>query len=194
MKKKLLIFVLFFLNIASAEEKLKFEFKNEEINTILEFYSKATGQKFVIDSTVRGKITLLNKSTLSAEESFDQISEALALNGYAIIKKDDVMTVKNARSAQHDSIETSSQLPKTKPQRMATWIVNLKYAIAADVVRDIRVLSSSYGDVTIYSKNNQLIITDWTSNLLKISEIIKIIDVAEDPQSSKLRNNTSNKK
>ena len=177
MKKIVLALTLIISVMAQAEEKLKMNFKNEELSTMIETYSKATGQKFVIDSTVRGKATLLNSTDLTAEEAFDQLSEALALNGFAIIKNGDTMSVKNARSAQRDNIETSTTLPKAKPQRMASWIINLKYASAADVMRELRLLSSAYGEVSAFEKNNQLVVSDWTSNLQRIAEIVKNVDI-----------------
>ncbi len=179
--------VIIFCGFATqAAEKIKMNFKNEELTTIIEHYSKATGQKFIIDSTVRGKITLLNSNDVSSEEAFDQISEALAINGFAIIKNDETMTIKNARSAQRDNIPISTTLPSAKPQRMASWIINLKYASASELMNQLRLLTSSYGELSGYEKNNQIIVSDWTSNLQRISEIIKNVDVPQDLATAKL--------
>lgn len=179
MKKLVLALTLFFSVITQAEEKIKMNFKNEELSTVIEHYAKATGQKFIIDSTVRGKLTLLNQSDVTFEEAFEQISEAMAINGFAFIKNGDIMTVRNARSAQRDNIETSATLPKAKPQRMASWVINLKYASATDVMRELRMLTSSYGEASAFEKNNQLVVTDWTSNLQRIAEIVKNVDIPQ---------------
>lgn len=169
-----------------AEEKIKMDFKNQDIDVILKHYAVASGQKFVIDSTVRGKITILSPNEVSLEEAYNQLSEALAVNGFAIIKNGDWLTVKNARSAQRDNIQVSSELPAAKPQRMATWVINLKNISAQDVMRELRVLTSSYGEMTTNTQNNQLIITDWTSNLQRVAELIKQIDKPTEPSIAKL--------
>ncbi len=186
MKKFILALTLLFSIVGHTEEKMKMNFKNEEITNIIEHYSKASGQKFIIDSTVRGKITIFNSSEVSLEEAFNQMSEALALNGFAIVKNDDVMTVRNARSAQRDNIETFTSLPKAKPQRMATWIISMKHTSALEIQQQLRLLTSSYGEMSPYEKNNQIIITDFTSNLQRIGEIIKNVDVPQDPSISKI--------
>jgi general secretion pathway protein D len=186
MKKVMILFTILFSVFAFAQEKLKMNFKNEEITTVIEHYSKATGQKFIIDSTVRGKITLLNSNDVSFEEAFNQISEALAVNGFAIIKNDDTMTIRNARSAQRDNIETYTSLPKAKPQRMASWIINLKHTSAMQVMQELRMMTSSYGEMSVYERNNQIIISDWTSNMQRVGEILKNLDVPQDPSVSKI--------
>jgi type II secretory pathway component GspD/PulD (secretin) len=186
MKKAVLLVTLFLSTFAFAEEKLKMNFVNEDIAKIIEHYSKASGQKFIVDSTVRGKISLLNQNDLSMEEAFNQISEGLALNGFAIIKNGDTMTVRNARSAQRDGIETSTSLPSAKPQRMVTWIISLKFVSAEKIQQQLRLLTSSYGEMSAFENNNQLIISDFTSNLQRIGEIIKNVDVPQNPAVSKI--------
>lgn len=172
-----LITSLIFYSQVFAAEAIKFNFNNEEITKIVEAYSKASSQKFVVDSTVRGKVTLLNPTAVSLDDAYNQLSEALAINGYGIITQGDTLTIKNARSTQRDNIAVSTELPAAKPQRMATWVINLKFVKAADVLQDIRMFTSSYGEINSFSRNNQLIISDWTSNLQRVAEIIKQVDI-----------------
>jgi len=171
---------------AATDTKMKLNVVNEDISKLLQDYSKASGQSFIVDSTVRGKISILNSNDVSLDEAFNQISEALALNGFAIIKNDNVMTVRNARSAQRDNIEVTDTLPKAKPNRMMTWVINLKYASAMDVQRSLRLLTSSYGEISTNISTNQLVISDWSYNLQRVGEIIKRVDVKQDPSLSKM--------
>jgi general secretion pathway protein D len=110
----------------------------------------------IVESSVRGKITILNSTDLDSSEAFNQLSEALAVNGFGIIRNGDSMAAKNARSVQRDNIETSTALPALKPQRMATWIVNLKNVSALDLIKDLRLLTSGYGEMSAVQRTNQL--------------------------------------
>lgn len=170
-----LVFVLIGFS-ALASEKIMFSFKDGEITKAIEIYAQASKKQFIVDSTVRGKITILNPAEITIEEAYEQLSEALAINGFAIIKQGETLTVRNARSAQRDNIPVSTELPSAKPQRMATWVVNLKNIAANDVI-NIRLLTSSYGEMSVNHEKNQLIISDWTSNLQRISEVIKQADI-----------------
>lgn len=175
--KSIIAVVLFLSSFAFAQEKIKMNSNNEEVTKMIETYSKATGQKFIIDSTVRGKATVFNSEEVTYEEAFNIISEVLALNGFAMIKKDNVYVVRNARSAQRDGIEVYTTLPKAKPERMATWVVTLKTVSAAEIRSQMgRLLNSSYGELEANLKTNQLIVTDFTSSINRIAEMIKEID------------------
>jgi type II secretory pathway component GspD/PulD (secretin) len=187
MKKIILIYSMFLAITGAAQEKLQFNFPNEEITKIVETYSKATGTKFVVDSTVRGRVTLLNSNPISTDEAYNQLSEALKINGFAIIKKDDYSAIRNARSAQRDGVEISTTLPSLRPEKMATWIVTLKN-ISADEVRNrfSHMMNSSYGEMHSVPSKNQLILTDFTSSLHRISEMIKEIDQPADPKLAKI--------
>jgi type II secretory pathway component GspD/PulD (secretin) len=175
--KTLITILLITASTALAQEKIDFNFNNEEISKIIQTYSKESGQKFVVDSIVRGKISILNPEKITKEEAFNALSEGLAVNGFAMVKNEDVFTIRNARSAQRDNLQVSTTLPTAKPQRMATWVINLQNRSAEDVQKDLRLFTSSYGELSSVRKTNQIVITDWTSNLQRVAALIKEVDV-----------------
>jgi type II secretory pathway component GspD/PulD (secretin) len=168
---------MIFLSIsASANDKIKMYFNNEELTQIIEVYSKASGQKFVVDPSVRGKISIFIQEPIAVEEAFSQLSSALAINGFAISKQGDTMIIKSARNIQRDLIEVSSEKPTLKPERMYTWVYKAKFIPVEDINRDLRILPSKDGELSVNTHNNQLIITDWVSNLHRVSDILKELD------------------
>ncbi|MBC7420867.1 MAG: general secretion pathway protein GspD [Bdellovibrio sp.] len=169
-----------------AEEKMKMNYNGEEINKIIQDYAKVSGQKFIIDSTVRGRITIINPTEVSLEEAFSQLSDALALNGFAIVKQNDVMVIRNARSAQRDGIQVYTELPPAKPQRMVTWVVTLKNTTPSQIMNELRLLTSSYGEMSTNSRTNQIVFSDWSVNLQRVAEVIKQVDQQVDPKLIKL--------
>src|SRR5579863_6509881 len=82
---------------ATAAAPMKFDFKDADLTKVIEDYSKSSGQKFIVDPQVHGKITILNSEPVSQEEAFNQLSTALAVNGCAISHQDDMMVVSPAR-------------------------------------------------------------------------------------------------
>lgn len=171
---------------AQAQEKIKMNFPNEEIGSIIGLYSKASGKKFIVDSTVRGRITLLNPADVTLDEAYNQLSAALALNGFAIIKQGDNLIVRNARSAQRDLIEVTTELPTMLPERMVTWIFTVKNLPAHDVMSQLRMLTSMYGEMSAIEKTNQIVISDWSVNLQRVAEIMKKVDVPTNPSILKI--------
>lgn len=181
-----LILAVFTISISQAEDKIKMYFNNEELTKIIEFYSKFSGQKFVVDATVRGKISIFLQEPVSVEEAFNHLSSALALNGYAISKQGDTMVIAAARNIQRDLIEVSTERPGLKPQRLYTWIYNVRHLAADSINREFRIFPSKEGEMTVSAGTNQLVFTDWVSNLNRVAEILKEIDKPIDAETAKL--------
>lgn len=186
MKTLLLMLTLASLSFAKPSDTMKMYFNKEEIVKIIEAYSKASGQKFVVDPAVRGLISIFIQEPVTIEEAFNQLSSALAINGFAISKQGDTMVVKSGRNAQRDMIEVSTKQPSLKPERMYTWIYTFKHISAEQVNRDLRILPSKDGEMNVHPQGNQIIISDWTSNLNRIAEILKELDKKPDPEVAKL--------
>ncbi len=187
MIKFLLIAILFLqVSISYAADLISFTFQNEELTKIIETYSKASGQKFIIDPGVRGKATILMPEKISVAEAFNQLSSALAVNGFAISKRDDTMVVISARNVQRSMVEITTEVPALKPERMVTWIFSPKYLSVSQINRDLRILPSRDGEMNLFVPKNQLIITDWSSNIQRIAELMKNLDTPNSVQTQKI--------
>lgn len=189
--KKFLSLLVFLPILAGAEmavsvNALPFNFVNEELGKIIETYSKASGAKFIIDPGVRGKASILNSQPVSLDEAYGDLSAALALNGFAISKRDNTLVIMSARNAQRSLVDVVTEVPALRPERMVTWIVTLKNTSADNINRDLRILTSRDGEMSVNSAKNQLIITDWTSNLHRVAETLKLVDIPTDPQVAKI--------
>ncbi|MFZ4404095.1 MAG: secretin N-terminal domain-containing protein [Pseudobdellovibrionaceae bacterium] len=186
MKLLSILLITLTATFASAENKIKMYYKNAELIQVIEDYSKASGQKFVIDPAVRGIISIFLQETVSTDEAFNQLSSALAINGYAISKQGDTMVIKSARNIQRDLIEVSTERPSIKPERMYTWVYTVKNVSADRLNRDLRILTSKDGDMAINTNTNQIILSDWVSNLNRVADLLKEVDKPLDPKTSKI--------
>lgn len=172
---------------SSAADKVAMAFKDEDISKIIDVYSKAAKQKFVIDSSVRGKTTILLPEPVTIDEAFNQLSSALAVNGYAISTQGDTMIVKPARNIARDLITvTSEQLPALKPERMVTWVYQAKNLSAEQINRELRMLTSKDGEMNITGWSNQIVLTDWISNLHRVEAILRAVDISPTPNIAKI--------
>lgn len=162
---------------ANTDSKMKMYYKNESVVKIIEHYSKTFGQKFIVDPSVRGLVSIFVQDPVGQEEAFNHLSTALALNGWAISKQNDTMVIGSGRNVQRGFLEVSTARPSLKPERMYTWVYNLKYASADKINKDVRILSSKDGEMNIVPDSNQIIFTDWTSNLNRVADILEKIDV-----------------
>ncbi len=120
------LFISLLGSSAQAEDKISMNYVNEDLIKIIEVYAKQSRQKFIVDAGVRGKVSILLPEPVSITEAFHHLSSALAINGYAISTQGDTMVIKSARNIQRDLHEVSQEKPALKPERMYTWIYQLK--------------------------------------------------------------------
>ena len=124
---------------------------------------------------------------ISAEVAFSQLSNALALNGFAITRRDDTMVVMTARNIQRNLIDTyTDTVPPLRPERMVTYTTTLQNVPVENINRDLRILASREGEMSVYAPGNQLIITDWSSNIQRVAALLKLLDKPVNPGIAKL--------
>lgn len=154
-----------------------FDFPNVDINDVIHAISELTGKNFIIDPGVRGKITIIAPSKLTVAEAYKAFLSALAINGFTVVPSGGFLKVKSARNAQRDSIETYSGAYYPNTDQMITRIIHLKHISAEQVNRDLRILPSKDGEMSVYTPTNSIILSDYGSNIDRVMKIIGELDV-----------------
>ncbi len=160
----------------SSDVKIKVNFKDHEITNMIETFAKASQKTFIVDPGVRGRVSVFAPEPVSLDEAFDLMSTSLALNGYAIVEREGRYVVMASRNAQRSSIQTLTEIKSVKPERYVTLIITLKHLSAMEVNKYLRVLPSKDGEMTPLMDSNQLLITDYISNVNRIAEMLKTLD------------------
>jgi general secretion pathway protein D len=154
-----------------------FDYPNADIQDIVKAISELTGKNFIIDQGLRGKITILAPSKITVAEAYKAFLSALAINGYALVPQGKFLKIRSARNAQRDSIETYSGTYYPNSDSMITRIIHLKHIQAEAVNRDLRILTSKDGEMSVYPPTNSLILSDYGSNIDRVMKIINQLDV-----------------
>lgn len=154
-----------------------FDYPNADITDVVKAISELTGKNFIIDPGVRGKITILAPSKITVAEAYKAFLSALAINGYALVPSGNFLKIRSARNAQRDGIDTYSGSYYPNSDQMITRIINLKHIQAEAVNRDLRILTSKDGEMSIYAPTNSIIISDYGANIERIMKIISQLDI-----------------
>jgi general secretion pathway protein D len=154
-----------------------FDFPNVEISDLIKAIGELTGKNFIIDPGVRGKITIIAPSKLTVAEAYKAFLSSLAINGFTVVPSGAFLKVKSARNAQRDSIETYSGAYYPNSDQMITRIIHLKHISASAVNRDLRILPSKDGEMSVYEPTNSIILSDYGSNIDRVMKIIGQLDV-----------------
>jgi len=154
-----------------------FDYPNADISEVVKAISKLTGKNFIIDPAAsRGKITIIAPSQITVAEAYKAFLSALAINNLTVVPSGSFLKIRQVTTAQNDSIETyTDYFPNT--DQVITRIVKLKYISAEDLASKIKYLKSRQGILEAYGPTNSLIITDFGSNIERISRILAQLDV-----------------
>lgn len=163
----------------------KFSFQNEDLLKVVEAYARWAEIKIIVDPNLRGRITILNPGPVSVRQAYEDLSLALSLEGMGFSRVGDTLVLRSARNLQRGLIEVKTTLPAVKPERMVTYVLKLKNIPAVAVNRDIRILLSKDGEMVPDANSNSLIITDWTSNLQRVHNVMMELDVPANAKMAK---------
>ena len=182
-----ILIALFVSQAAFAATTMKMNYKNSDISTVIREFAGTFGEKFVVSPKVRGKISIFSPKKLERNEAYNQLSTALAINGYAITLEGNTHVIRNARVVSRGLLEVSRDVPQLKPERMYTWIYQAQNISASDLLKDLRLLASKDGEVSVHRATNQLVFTDWVTNIHRISSLIKAMDIKVSKTIEKLK-------
>lgn len=154
-----------------------FDLPDKEIKDVVTLISKWTAKNFIIDSKVRGKITILGPSQVTLEEAYQAFLSALEANGLTTVKAGKFIRIIESAEARRAPVETFAGDYAPDTDQFITRIFQLKYINADEVQREFRDLTTRQGKLFAYEPTNSIIITDTGSNIRRIEEIIAVLDV-----------------
>ncbi|HDN95275.1 MAG TPA: hypothetical protein ENH18_00670 [Nitrospirae bacterium] len=161
-----------------AEETISFNFVDVEIQSVIKFISEITGNNFLYDERIKGKITIITPTKLSVDESFTLFTSVLSLKGFTIIPAGHktYKIIPRSLAKQEGQISTA-RTPLN--ESYITKLITTKHVKAKDTINFLRPIVSRDGHISAFGSGNLLLIADSALNIEKIMSILKIIDKPE---------------
>ncbi len=166
------------------QNTITMNFQNVDIPVLAKFISEITGRNFIIDESVRGKVTIISPSKVTPEQAYSIFQSVLQVKGFTTVQAGKVIKIVPARNVRSSAALTESQEPaETKGDEYVTRMVRLKNIDAASVIGVIQPMVSHDGLVAAFPGDNTVIVTDDAYNVQRLLEIIGSLDVRGEQQS-----------
>ena len=165
-------------DVAGADE-LRLNFDNAPLNVILKYLSDAAGFVIVLDTQVRGNVSVISSHPLTRDEAVDLLNSVLNQNGYAAIRDGRTLTIMNASDAKTRDIPVHvgyDPLSIPKNDEIVTQIIPVRYVDASQLVSDLSSFVSSSATIVANQAGNSIVITDTQENIHHLAEIVEAID------------------
>jgi len=158
-----------------------FNFDNADIEVVIHAASEVLGFNYVLEPEVKGKkVTVQTSGRIAQEDVFKVLLAILEVHGVTAIKSENLYKIVRLEGARERPVPTIVG-PDPDPSRVGdeviTQIVPLKFASAAELSGLLRPLISARGSLVTYRETNLLVVTDAASNVRRILEIVKLVDV-----------------
>lgn len=165
---------------SSVEEgSTEINVKNADIAAIIRIFSKKTKRNYILDESVKGKVTIYLPSKVSSDEAINILDSVLALKGFSSVPiGENLWKIIPAKQAKQSTIPTKTESGSGKPTAaMVTRLVNLKYVGADEIKQLVAPLVSGDGLLNAYTGTNSLILIDGEDNVERIVGLINSLDV-----------------
>lgn len=160
---------------AAQEDKVSLNFVNADIQEVIKAISQISKKNFLVDPRVKGSINIVSATPVNSELAYDILLSALRLQGYAAVDSDGVTKIIPESDAKLYADAMSR--PGSKGDKIVTKVFVLKNESATQMVNVIRPMIAPNNIVVAHASANALVVTDYVSNLKRIEQIIKAIDI-----------------
>lgn len=186
----LLVFLVFFcqqLYAASPKEGqqgggqrfVTIDFNDVDINLFIKYISELTQKNFIVDKEVKGKVTIISPTRISEDDAYRVFESVLEVNGFATIPSGSVIKIVPSTAARSKNIATVQQGDLSSAEdKVVTQIVTLQHANAEEVKNLLTPLISKNSVIIAQANSGLLILTDYYSNIARLLEIVRAVDVA----------------
>jgi general secretion pathway protein D len=166
------------------QNTITMNFQNVDIPVLAKFISEITGRNFIIDESVRGKVSIISPTKVTPEQAYSIFQSVLQVKGFTTVQAGKVIKIVPARNVRSSAALTESQSPaESKGDEYVTRMVRLKNIDAASVISVIQPMVSHDGLVAAFPNDNTVIVTDDAYNVQRLLQIIGALDVRGEQKS-----------
>jgi type II secretory pathway component GspD/PulD (secretin) len=160
-------------------DELSLNFRNAPLEMVLNYLSDAAGFIIVMDTQVRGNVSVISSHPMNRNEAVDLLNSVLNKNGYAAIRDGRTLTIldKNDAKTRNIPVKTSNN-PDSIPNNaeIVTQIIPIRFVEARQLVTDLSSFVSPQATIVANEAGNSIVVTDTQSNIRHLTEIIRAID------------------
>ncbi|EPC7375729.1 type II secretion system protein GspD, partial [Pseudomonas aeruginosa] len=115
---------------AQEEEQWTINMKDAEIGDFIEQVSSISGQTFVVDPRVKGRVTVVSQARLSLTEVYQLFLSVLATHGYAVLPQGDQARIVPNMEARQDAAQKTV---RDGPGSLETRVVQAQQTSVAEL-------------------------------------------------------------
>jgi general secretion pathway protein D len=160
-----------------ADGRVTLDFNNVELADLIQTISELTGENFLYDETVKGKVTIVSPESMTLNEAYQLFLTVLNVKGYAVVPSGKINKIVPLKDAKSSNLPTYVNGRSRTGEQIITRVFRLKHLDAAIIGPTVLIpLVPTTANVAAYPPTNSLIITDTAANIERLAKIIRELD------------------
>jgi general secretion pathway protein D len=149
--------------------------RDADIRAFVQDAARVTGQTFIVDGRVNGKVSVVTDRPLTRSEYFEVFLSTLRANGLvAIPMRGGGYRIQPSDGAATQPTRVGSRAESAS--QFVTEVFRLRSIDATTAVETLRPLISREGSLTANRSANSLVVADYADNIRRIRDLIRQID------------------
>ena len=175
-----LVTALLFISMSGiAQDEWTIKLMDSDIRDFVTQVSTITGKSFVVDPRVKSDVTIISNTPMDADAVYELFLSVLRVHGFAAVPAGKVTKIVQQVLAKQSGNPLDFQ--SVDSEQLITRVLPVKNTKAESLVKILRPLIPQHAHVGGLTKPNVLLISDYANNINRLTEIIRKIDVAENP-------------
>ena len=161
--------------------KYVFNMQSVDIRTMIATVADVTGKNFIIDPNVRGKVTVISKKSMSADEVYQIFLSLLEVHGFSVVPTVEHNTFKILKNVKAKSQAVPNDMDNQyKGAQLVTRVVKVQHTGVMQMVQVLRPLVPQTAYLAGFADSNMIVISDSANNINRLVELVERLDAPGD--------------
>ena len=151
-----------------ATERVRINFRDADIRSVIESVAEITGESFVLDPRVKGKVTIIAPEAIDSTLLYQAILSSLQVQGFQAIKDGAVTRIV--------PFNQSFNFAGGGQNTLVTEILKVRYVQAATLIPVLKPMMSNGARLQAYNQSNYLVVSDIRANVERLKTLLREMD------------------
>ena len=166
--------------LPANENAVALNLENADLYQVLRIIGSELKINYIVDPAVKGTVTINTSASVNRAELFNLLQMILAINGAAAVKSNGYYSIVPLGSAKQQPMNfhyakeaEEGALPE---DAFTLMVVPMRFMSATEMSKILTPFMSPAGQIVVQDKGNIMLITDSSTKLRQLAEIVKVFD------------------
>lgn len=156
-----------------------FDYPDAEILDVAKAIAKLTRKNFIYNpQDIKGRISVVSQTPITVADAWNAFLTAINMKGFALVPSGKYLRIERIANAKEKQTPIYAGKKAPSNDEFITRVIPLRYIDAQEFEQAFRLWMPREARMQAYAQTNTIIITDTSSHINRMMELIALLDVA----------------